>query len=106
MKSDFGIDAPVHFLNHHYIHATSAYYTSGYDDALVVTMDGGGDGSSSHVYVAKDGKLEQKLAISSFDSLGNYYAYITAIMGYKAKKHEGKITGLITHDGCQRRAAF
>ena len=35
--------------------------------------------------------------ISSFDSLGNYYAYITAILGYKAKKHEGKITGLAAY---------
>ncbi len=97
LKGELSIDAPIKFLNHHYAHATSAYFTSGYDDALVLTMDGGGDGASSHVYAARNGKLERLMEISSFDSLGNYYAYITAICGYKAKKHEGKITGLAAY---------
>ena len=97
LEGEFSIDAPISFPNHHYIHAASAYYTSGFDDALVLTMDGGGDGSSSHVYKAKGGKMDLLVDISSFDSLGNYYAYITAILGYKAKKHEGKITGLAAY---------
>ena len=97
LDREFGIHAPITFPNHHYVHAASAYYTSGFDDALVLTMDGGGDGASSHVYQAKEGKMDLKLEISSFDSLGNYYAYITAILGYKAKKHEGKITGLAAY---------
>ena len=97
LRSEFSINAPVRFYEHHYAHAACAYYTSGFDDALVLTMDGGGDGCSSHVYAAKDGKMDLKLRISSFDSLGNYYAYITAICGYKAKKHEGKITGLAAY---------
>jgi carbamoyltransferase len=94
LSEHFGIGAPVHFFHHHYSHATSAYYTSGFRDALVVTMDGGGDGHCSHVYSVRDGRWEHLAAIDSYDSLGNYYAYITAICGYKAKRHEGKITGL------------
>lgn len=90
----FGISAPVEFIDHHRAHAASAYFTSNFDDALVVTMDGGGDGHSSHVYSVKDGKLERLVAVSSYDSLGNYYAYVTALCGFKAKRHEGKITGL------------
>jgi len=97
LKSEFSIDAPIRFFEHHYVHAACAYYTSGFDDALVLTMDGGGDGSSSHIYTGKDGKMELVQRISSFDSLGNYYAYITAICGYKAKRHEGKITGLAAY---------
>lgn len=97
LQEEFSIHAPVTFPNHHYCHAASAYYTSGFDEALVLTMDGGGDGSSSHVYAAKDGKMDLLLKIDSFDSLGNYYAYITAILGYKAKKHEGKVTGLAAY---------
>ena len=94
MRDEFGIAAPVEFYHHHYVHATSAYYTSNFDDALVVSMDGGGDGHSSHVYSVKGGKFELLNAAASYDSLGNYYAYITAICGFKAKRHEGKITGL------------
>jgi carbamoyltransferase len=97
MQDEFAISAPVRFYDHHYTHAASAYYTSGFDEALVITMDGGGDGCSSHVYTGKNGRLETLSKIDSYDSLGNYYAYVTAICGYKAKRHEGKITGLAAH---------
>ncbi len=94
LSNEFSINAPVSFHDHHYTHAASAYFTSGYKDGLVVTMDGGGDRNSSHVYLGKDGRLELLSKVDSYDSLGNYYAYVTAICGFKAKKHEGKITGL------------
>lgn len=94
LREEFGITAPVRFFHHHFAHATSAYLTSPYRDALVVTMDGGGDGHCSHVYSVRDGEFKKLAAQDSYDSLGNYYAYITAICGYKAKRHEGKITGL------------
>ena len=97
LKTEFSIEAPVQFFDHHYVHAASAYYTSGFDDTLVVTMDGGGDGCSSHIYIGRDGELEHLSEIDSMNSLGNYYAYVTAICGYKAKKHEGKITGLAAY---------
>jgi len=94
LAEEYGITAPVHFIHHHYAHATAAYYTGNFDDALVVTMDGGGDGHCAHVYSAKGGEFEKLAEIDSYDSLGNYYAYITAICGFKSKRHEGKITGL------------
>jgi len=94
LREEFGISAKVEFFNHHFAHATSAYYTSNFENALVVTMDGGGDGHSSHIYSVRDGKFEQLASVDSFDSLGNYYAYVTALCGFKAKRHEGKITGL------------
>lgn len=106
LRGDFGIDAPVRFIHHHFTHATAAYYTSGFDDALVVTMDGGGDGDCSHVYSAKNGKLERLNAVSSYNSLGNYYAYVTALCGYKAKRHEGKITGLSAQGKPEYRELF
>lgn len=94
LREEFGITAPVKYYQHHYAHAASTYLTSGFDDALVVTMDGGGDGHSSHIYSVRGGKFEKLQTISSYDSVGNYYAYVTAICGFKAKRHEGKITGL------------
>jgi carbamoyltransferase len=32
--------------------------------------------------------------VDSFNSLGNFYSYITHLCGFKAESHEGKITGL------------
>ena len=34
----------IFFLEHHAAHAASAYYASGFDPCLVITMDGAGDG--------------------------------------------------------------
>ena len=97
LREQFDIAAPVSFLDHHYAHAASAYYTSGFEDALVVTLDGGGDGASSQVYEVAGGKFRRLNEVSSYDSLGNYYAYVTAVCGFKAQKHEGKITGLAAY---------
>ena len=97
LRHDFGFTAPIKFINHHFAHACSAYFTSGLGDATVITMDGAGDNSSSHVYRVQDGRFRRLYNISSFDSIGNYYAYITHICGFKAQKHEGKITGLAAY---------
>jgi carbamoyltransferase len=54
----------------------------------------GGDGVSSQVYEASGGTLTKLHEVSSFNSLGNYYAYVTHLCGFQAGKHEGKVTGL------------
>lgn len=97
VAQEFGIAADVEFVDHHLAHAASAYFTSGFDDALVVTMDGGGDGCSAHVYDVRDGHFERLSTTKAFNSVGNYYAYVTHICGFKAQKHEGKITGLAAY---------
>jgi carbamoyltransferase len=44
--------------------------------------------------------------VPSFDSLGDYYAYVTQVSGFKAGKHEGKITGLASYGEPTYRAVF
>jgi carbamoyltransferase len=97
LRDRFGLRCPVEFVSHHYAHAASAYYMSGYRDALVVTMDGAGDGDSAHVYQVRDGVWKLLHQVPAFDSLGGYYGYITQVCGFTAGKHEGKITGLAAH---------
>ena len=94
LRAEYAINAPVKYYDHHFCHATSAYYTSNYGEALVITLDGGGDGLSGSVYQGKNGKLTRLSAVDSFNSLGNFYSYITHLCGFKAESHEGKITGL------------
>ncbi|MCZ6799405.1 MAG: hypothetical protein O7F12_02855, partial [Nitrospirae bacterium] len=97
LQEELGIKCPVEFIGHHYAHACSAFYSSGYKSALVVTSDGSGDGSSSHVYEVKNGRWKRLHHVASFDSLGAYYGYVTHICGFKAGRHEGKITGLAAY---------
>ncbi len=97
LRERWDIRAPVSFVDHHLAHAASAYYTSGIDRALVVTLDGGGDGLSGSVWEAVDGRLRRLAAVPSFHSLGNFYSYVTELCGFKAERHEGKVTGLAAH---------
>lgn len=97
LSSRFGINAPVQFVWHHLAHAAGAYYASGFADCLVVTLDGSGDGHSSHVYEARGGRLRLLHTIPAFDGVGNYYGYLTHLCGFKMGKHEGKVTGLAAH---------
>ncbi|MEN8130873.1 MAG: carbamoyltransferase C-terminal domain-containing protein [Pseudomonadota bacterium] len=94
LRNEYDIHAPMDFVWHHYAHAAAAYYGSGYKDALVVTLDGSGDGHSSHVYDVTEGDWRRLHAVPSFDGLGNYYGYVTQLCGFTSGKHEGKITGL------------
>ncbi len=97
LREEFDLKCPVHFIDHHFCHITSAYYTSGYRDATVVSIDGGGDGKSGRIYDVVDGKFKELVDISSFDSLGCFYSYVTQMCGFKAGKHEGKITGMAAY---------
>ncbi len=97
LREEFGITAPVVFMDHHLAHCTGAYYASGFEDALVVSLDGGGDAKSSRVYAVRSGVWKQIHETAAYDSLGNYYAYLTTICGFVAHKHEGKVTGLAAH---------
>jgi len=97
LRRDHGVRCPVRFVDHHLCHVAAAYYTSGFADALVCSVDGGGDGKSSSIYAARDGRLECLHETRAFDSLGNYYAYVTHMMGFRAMRHEGKVTGLAAH---------
>ncbi len=97
MQLDFGIMAPVAFVSHQLCHAAGAYFASGYDDALVVTLDRAGDGDSSQVYAVKNGRFEHLHHVPSFDSLGDYYGYVTELCGFRAGKDEGKTASLAAY---------
>ena len=82
------------FVSHHIAHAESAYRVSGFEDALVVTLDGAGDDSAG-VVISRRGKEAAQLLykIPIADSLGLYYLDITKFLGYDLFD-EYKIMGL------------
>lgn len=83
--------------DHHHCHAAGAYYASPYDKALVITLDGGGDGLDGSVYVGEGTKLTNLFEIPHFQSPGTMYSAVTTDLGFKRHRHEGKITGLASY---------
>jgi carbamoyltransferase len=97
LKSVWGYEGSLSFIDHHLAHCAAAYFTSGMNDAVVISLDGAGDNCSSHVYKVENGIFHIQHKLDSYDSIGNYYAYVTHICGFQGHKHEGKITGLAAY---------
>lgn len=97
--------------NHHKYHASCGYYSSGFDTALVVSIDGGGasddDAESdsetyTNVYHAESGQIT-KLYSSNVSQLGTVYGmlgcYISEISGTDDMHlaYAGKVMGLCAY---------
>jgi carbamoyltransferase len=82
-----------HF-DHHLCHAASAYYTSGYDRSLLLTLDGG-VGSQSGLLALGDGDEIRPLHSFKFpDSIAWFYTRVTEIAGLRPHRDEHKIQWL------------
>ncbi len=99
LREVFGGDfkRKVLFVEHHLAHSASAYYTSGWRDALAVSIDAAGDGLSSSIYVARDGEMIRIAQSTYVDSLGDFYASVTELLGFKPMRHEGKVMSLAAY---------
>jgi carbamoyltransferase len=90
---DFPTDR-VFQVSHHLAHAASAYFSSGWDECLVVVIDGMGELDSATVYHARDGKLHRIHRILAQDSIGILYSLVTLHLGFDFNSDEYKIMGL------------
>ena len=99
LKAIFGSEfkRKVLFVDHHLAHSASAYYTSGWREALAVSIDAAGDGLSSSVYVAREGEMIRIAQSTYVDSLGDFYASVTELLGFKPMRHEGKVMSLASY---------
>ena len=95
--SNVGIKASIEYVDHHLAHSSAAYYASGFNKALSITMDGVGDKLSSTVSICNNGKMERVSKTTGKNSVGLLYSEVTKMCGYKVARHEGKITGLAAH---------
>jgi carbamoyltransferase len=83
----------IFFVHHHLAHAVSAYYMSGFNESLILTIDGRGDGLSGMVLNGAGKKLTVLNKFSIDDSLGIYYLNVIHQLGYK-QFDEYKVMGL------------
>src|SRR5262249_18502360 len=97
----FRSDVITAFYNHHEAHALPTLFYSPWNDALIVTADGGGDTVHySHRHFAANrlttlyGGEDMTLTPPEEDSLGKMYGWATKALGFKRVRHEGKVTGL------------
>lgn len=93
----FGYCPHVTFVDHQDAHLASAFYCSGFDEAMCISYDGIGDGTSGKLAVGKGNKIEVKEALSISRSLGNFYSAATAYLGFRPVEDEYKVMGLASY---------
>ena len=84
----------IHYIDHHLAHISSAFFASGYDQSMGLSIDGFGDFCS--IAIAKCSKNNIKIIERIFfpDSLGVFFEAFTQFIGFKNYGDEYKMMGL------------
>ena len=93
------LDSTVKFkqFEHHLCHAASTFYTSEFDRALILTLDGGEGSRCGQVSLGEGDEIRPLRNMHFPDSLGWFYSRITALLGLRAHRDEHKIQWLGKH---------
>ena len=94
LAPDVDWDAKLLFAEHHQSHAASAFYPSPFSEAVVLTMDGVGEWTTTSVALGKGNDLEVIREIHFPHSLGLLYSAFTYYAGFKVNSGEYKLMGL------------
>ena len=87
-------DRRLLFTEHHQSHAASAFFPSPFEEALVLTMDGVGEWTTTSVAMGSGNQLEIIQEIQYPHSLGLLYSAFTYYTGFKVNSGEYKVMGL------------
>ena len=96
-EGEFGYCPPIERVHHHDAHAASAYYASGFDEAMILTVDGSGDGISTQFTIGKEHNMEVLERFERPNSLGIFYSMITQYCGFRRDRDEYKLMGLSSY---------
>ena len=84
----------IHFSEHHFSHAASAYYPSPFNDAIILTLDGVGEWATTTLAKGEGNNLEMLKEIHFPHSIGLLYSAFTYYTGFKVNSGEYKVMGL------------
>jgi carbamoyltransferase len=84
----------INFSEHHLSHAASAFFSSPYEDAIILTLDGVGEWATTTVSLGKNNKINILKEIHFPHSLGLLYSAFTYFLGFKVNSGEYKVMGL------------
>ena len=89
-------------VRHHLSHAAGAFYSSGFDESLILTLDGYGEEESSWWALGDAKGIVPFGQIALPTSLGLLYQVITAYLGFRSFGDEYKVMGLSSYGNSHR----
>jgi carbamoyltransferase len=97
VQERLGYRGEVRTMEHHFSHAASAFFTSSFGDALIVSIDGVGEFETTAVYYGQGNRLQKVASIHFPDSLGLLYSVLTQYLGFEVNEGEYKVMGLASY---------
>ncbi len=94
IDADFNAVERLLFTEHHLSHAASAFFPSPFEEAVVLTLDGVGEWSTTSVGYGRGNTLAIDREIHFPHSLGLLYSAVTYYTGFKVNSGEYKVMGL------------
>jgi len=92
-----GFNGKIIFPEHHMSHAAYSYFTSSFDDASILTIDGVGEWTTTSFGKASGTKIQLLKDIRWPHSLGLFYSAFTYFLGFQVNEGEYKLMGLASY---------
>lgn len=96
----YGYCPEIKIFNHGLSHVAGAYFSSGFDKSLVISIDGMGDKISTLICEGKNQKINEiyrSTGGQQLESLGIFYACFTEYLGFKQGEGEFKVMGMAAY---------
>ena len=90
----FDCDDRLLFSKHHLSHAASAFFASPFDHALIITLDGVGEWTTTSAALGHGNSIEMLREIHFPHSLGLLYSAFTEYLGFRVNSGEYRVMGL------------
>jgi len=97
-----GYDGEILYSLHHHSHLALSYYTSPFDKAIGLSIDGVGERHSVYATMCDDKGFHTIQTLQFPDSLGLVYSAFTAYLGFKPNEGEYKVMGLAPYGDNQK----
>ena len=89
-----GYQGKIIFPEHHMSHAAHTFFTSHFDEAAILTVDGVGEWSTTSFGSAENTSINLTNDIRWPHSIGMFYSAFTYFLGFKVNEGEYKLMGL------------
>jgi carbamoyltransferase len=87
-----------HYLDHHFCHASSAFFVSPFETAAILTMDGTGEDTTTTLSHGTGTRIKMLKRVKLPHSLGQFYSAVTNFLGFDMfAGDEWKVMGLAAY---------
>lgn len=93
----YGIHAPVRYIDHHLSHAAAGYYTSPFSEATIICLDSIGEFDTFTIWNGDKNGLKKIYSQSYPHSIGLWYSALTQRIGLKPQEDEYILMGMAAY---------